>query len=87
MLGREVMAQLKAAAGDEAFLRALVQAKQHATAVRRLRRKQQASEVRSACNLHRSSWHVKRIACIASAERTVSKTIVAITHFVRCRAI
>ena len=45
MLGREVMAQLKAAAGDEAFLQALVQAKQHATAMRRLRRKQQASEV------------------------------------------
>ncbi len=44
-LGREVMAQLKAAAGDEAYLQALVQAKQHATALRRLRRKQQASEV------------------------------------------
>lgn len=39
------MAQLKAAAGDEEFLQALVQAKQHATAMRRLRRKQQASEV------------------------------------------
>jgi len=45
VLGREVMAQLKAAAGDEAFLQGLVQAKQHATAMRRLRRKQQASEV------------------------------------------
>ena len=45
VLGREVMAQLKAAAGDEAYLQALVQAKQHATALRRLRRKQQASEV------------------------------------------
>ena len=40
------MAQLKAAAGDEAYLQALVQAKQHATALRRLRRKQQASEVK-----------------------------------------
>ena len=46
-LGREIMAQLKAAAGDEAYLQALVQAKQHATAMRRLRRKQQASEVSS----------------------------------------
>ena len=45
VLGREIMTQLKAAAGDEAYLQALVQAKQHATAMRRLRRKQQASEV------------------------------------------
>ena len=51
-LGREVMAQLKAAAGDEAYLQALVQAKQHATALRRLRRKQQASEVSSTCSVH-----------------------------------
>lgn len=48
------MAQLKVAAGDEAYLQALVQAKQHATALRRLRRKQQASEVNmisSSCSL------------------------------------
>ena len=51
VLGREVMAQMKAAAGDEAYLQALVQAKQHATALRRLRRKQQASEVSGGCQL------------------------------------
>ena len=45
-LGWEIMAQLKAAAGEEEYLQALVQAKQHATAMRRLRRKQQAGEVR-----------------------------------------
>ena len=86
VLGREVMAQLKAAAGDEAFLQALVQAKQHATAVRRLRRKQQASEVRSARNLHESSYLARRIAYIAFAESTISETIVAVTYYVRCRA-
>ena len=83
VLGREVMAQLKAAAGDEAFLQALVQAKQHATAVRRLRRKQQASEVRSACNLRERKYLAIRVACIAFAESTISENIVVVTYCVR----
>ena len=59
------MAQLKAAAGDEAYLRALVQAKQHATALRRLRRKQQASEVKGTSHVVLIAWEADELHMVA----------------------